>query len=445
MKVPVSPPDFISLLDKDETNLADLVGRGLGPELERVHEHWDHLRHLQPPAGLNPEQWWLALKWARRSLYRELPLRDKAQQPLLVAITDSMARILHFLDREAAGSIRGLDRADDPATRERYLIRSLVEEAMTSSQLEGASTTRQVARQMLASGRQPRDRGERMIWNNFQAMRELARWRERPLTPATIFEMHRVLTADAMDDPSAAGRLRRADEPVEVVDHDGGHVLHRPPPAAELEGRLQVLCDFANGKDESEHFIHPVVRAIALHFQLGYDHPFVDGNGRTARALFYWSMLRSGYWLAEYFSISSALKRAPAQYSRAFLYTETNESDLSYFVSHQLGVIHRAIENLRAYIARKSKERHLAETLLGPRSRLGARLNHRQRELLLNAMRHPHEVYRIAEHQHRQQVSYQTARADLLGLADQGLLRQEKYGAAFVFVPAADLAERLRD
>jgi len=444
MKIPVSPASFHSLVLKYSADLPKLIGMGIGPEVDGVYEHWDHLRHLTPPKSLGSETWWLTIKWARRPLYRDLPLRDKAQHPIKVAVTDCMLRMLHFIDREAAGSIKGLDRAGSSEESQRYLMRSLVEEAMTSSQLEGASTTRQVAKEMLKTGRRPRDRSERMIWNNFQAMRQLANWREKPLTPDAILEMHRVLTEDAIDDPSAAGRLRRADEQIEVVDQDGGNVLHRPPPAEELEGRLQVLCDFANQEDAAG-FVHPVIRAIALHFQIGYDHPFVDGNGRTARAIFYWSMLRSGYWLTEYLSISNALKKAPAQYNRAYLYTETDESDLGYFVCHQLSTLEKAVDGLREYIARKTKDQRAAETLLRPGSKLAARLNHRQREILLHALRNPDDIFRIAEHQHSQQIAYQTARSDLLGLVDEGLMRQERRRKAFVFTPVPGLQKRLKN
>lgn len=442
MKIPVSPPSLADLTRKYARDLPELIALRVGPEVGGVYEHWDHLRHLTPPGTLNAEKWWLAIKWARQPLYREFPLRDKAGHPIKVAVTDCMQRILHFIDREAAGSIKGLDRAGTSEDTQRYLVRSLVEEAMTSSQLEGASTTRQVAKEMLKTGRKPRDRSEQMIWNNYQAMRQLASWREKRLTPDVVLEMHRVLTADAIDDPSAAGRLRHKDEPIEVVDRDGGNVLHRPPPAGELEARLEALCDFANQKDSVE-FVHPVIRAIALHFQIGYDHPFVDGNGRTARALFYWSMLRSGYWLTEYLSISAALKKAPAQYNRAYLYTETDDSDLGYFVSHQLATIEKAVDGLRDYIARKTKDQRAAEKLLKPGSRLGARLNHRQRELLLHALRNPDDVYSIAEHQHSHQVTYQTARSDLLGLVDEGLMRLEKRRKAFIFSPTSDLEQRL--
>jgi Fic family protein len=443
MKLPMAPPSYSELILKTPAkDFVKILGMKIGPEVEGVYEHWDHLRHLQPPADLTSESWWLGIKYARHALYRQLPLTDKAGRPILIAVTDYMLRLLHFLDREASGSIRGLDRADSEENQ-RYLIRSLVEEAMTSSQLEGASTTRQVAKEMLKSGRKPRDRGERMIWNNYQAMRQLARWRERPLTPDAIFEMHRVLTAEAIDDESAAGRLRRADEQIEVVDRDGGNVLHRPPPANELPERLQQLCDFANGSD-SGGFFHPVIRAIALHFQIGYDHPFVDGNGRTARAIFYWSMLRSGYWLTEYLSISSALKKAPGQYNRAYLYTETDDSDLGYFVCHQLAILEKAVDGLREYVARKSRDQRLAETLLKPGSKLAAQLNHRQREILLHALRDNSQIYRIADHQSDQQISYQTARNDLLELVQVGLMKQQKAGKAFIFAPVDDLADRIQ-
>jgi Fic family protein len=125
------------------------------------------------------------------------------------------------------------------------------------------------------------------------------------------------------------------------------------------------------------------------------------------------------------------------------LYTETDESDLGYFTCHQLATIESAVDGLRNYIARKTRDHRAAEKLLKPGSRLGARLNHRQRELLLHALRHPGEVYSIAEHQHSHQVTYQTARSDLLALVDEGLMRLEKRRRAFLFSPVADLEKRM--
>jgi Fic family protein len=444
MKLPISPPSTKELAQKLGGQLADILSRQLGPEVTGRYEHWDHLRHLTAPDLLTNEAWWLGIKLARNAIRRLLPFRDKQGRPITIAVTDSMQRHLHFIDREAAGSIKGLDQEEDPRSGERFLIRSLIEEAMTSSQLEGASTTREVAKELLRSGRAPRDRSEQMIFNNHQVMSQLRRWRDVPLTPNAIFEMHRLLMQDTLTDPDAAGRFRRDDERIVVEDRRDGTVLHQPPPAEQLPERLQILCDFANAPND-DAFLHPVVRAIALHFQIGYDHPFVDGNGRTARAIFYWSMLRSGYWLTEYLSISSVLKKAPAQYSKAYLHTETDESDLGYFVCHQLDVIEQAVQGLRGYLARKAKERMQAEALLRPASPLGKRLNHRQRALLVNACRHSDRTYRIEEHRQAHNITYETARTDLLGLAKARLLSKRRDGKAFVFVAAADLAKRLQD
>lgn len=443
MKLPVAAPQPFDLLKQEGLGLEHLLGMGIGPEVDGIYEHWDHLRHLTPPQGLTPTAWWAAIKFSRMAIARELPLRNKRSQPFKVSITGTIQRKLHFLDREAAGVIQGAGKVDDESTRKRYLMRSLIEEAMTSSQLEGASTTRRVAKEMLSTGRAPRDRSEQMIFNNYAMMQSLGRLRDKPLSVERILEIHRLLMHDALDDAGQAGRLRTAEDNVVVEDRgDPTIVLHIPSPASELHGRLQALCDFANGGTDGE-FLHPIVRAIAIHFQIGYDHPFCDGNGRTARALFYWSMLRSGYWLTEYISISSVLKKAPAKYVTAFLYSESDGTDMTYFVAHQLDVIIEAVNSLRAYLARKAKERRQAEELLRPASPLGAELNHRQRSLLLHALRHADSVYEIAGHQAAHRVTYATARSDLLRLVAMELLSKQKIGKAFVFRPNPDLSQRL--
>lgn len=442
MKLPVAPTAWDTLIKRNVNSLATILSRHLGPEVKGRYEHWDHLRYLTPPEGLTHEQWWLGIKSARVSLRRELPLSDKSGARFSVVLSDSVQRRLFLVARDAAGALRGQESAPSDAMRERYLVRSLMEEAMTSSQLEGASTTTQVAKDMLRSGREPRDYGERMIWNNYAAMRELKEWRQQPLTPESIFEMHRMLTDGTLQDEGCAGRLRREGEDI-VVEDETGIVLHVPPPAHELPARLQALCDFANQADDSEHFVHPVVRAIIIHFQMGYDHPFVDGNGRTARTLFYWSMLRSGFWMAEYLSISRILKNAPAQYVRSYLYTESDASDTTYFISHQLDVLLEAIDGVHQYILRKQREQADAAALLKPGSKLARQLNHRQRALLLNALKNPEKAFTIEVHRRTHDTSYQTARADLLGLVDAGLMEQFREGKAFVFIAKAGLGKKL--
>lgn len=443
MKLPVEPPALPDLARKPGAPINLILGAGLGPEVKGVYEHWDHLRHLTPPKGLSAEQWWLGLKLARQALRRQLPLRDKSGQAFGVVLSDSLQRKLFLVARDAAGALRANEGLPSEAMRERYLVRSLIEEAMTSSQLEGAATTTPVAKEMLRSGRAPRDYGERMIVNNFHTMRELKRWVGRPLTPDTVFEIHRMLTDGTLEDPASAGRFRTREENI-VVQDEAGRILHVPPDAAELPARLDALCAFANQGEAADTFLHPVVRAILIHFMIGYDHPFVDGNGRTARALFYWSMLNAGFWMTEYLSISSILRKAPGQYARAYLLSESDDSDATYFVSHQLDVLIKAIEGVHDYIARKQQAHHDAETLLKPGSRLARRLNHRQRALLLNALKHPDKTFTIAVHQRTHATAYATARADLQGLVEAGLMQQSRQGKELVFHAVPRMSEKLR-
>ena len=439
MKTPESPPSMNLLLE--EARAKGRVERVLKainePEPSRRYRHWDKLRHLDPPDDLSHREWWLGLKLTRSAQYRQIGLRSSDGRPFHYAVVDPISELLHEIDSRTRGSIGMPDPITNPETKARYIVNSLVEEAITSSQLEGAATTHRVAKEMIRTDRRPRDHGEQMILNNYFAMQQIGELRDKPLTPNSILDLHRVVTHGTLDDPADAGRLRRPDQRIEVADQYN-RVFHVPPPAEQLELRMVEMCDFANATTPNA-FVHPVLRAIILHFWLAYDHPFVDGNGRTARALFYWSMLHYGYWLCEFISISGIIRKAPAQYGRAFLYTETDDNDLTYFILYHLDVIRKAIEQLHSYVERKTAELRDAEL----RMRAVADLNHRQCALISHALRHPGYRYAIDPHSRSHDVVYQTARTDLLDLAKRGLLVARKVGRAWEFVPADDLEERL--
>jgi Fic family protein len=406
----------------------------MAASLDDAYLPWDEHRRRPPPEGLDARGSWLIKQLKRRSAQRVLPWVDRDGVPLRYALTDAVLARCQRVEREAAGRISSDSSVGEH--RDRYLIASLMEEAISSSQLEGAATTRQVAKEMLRAGRAPRTVDERMIANNYATMRQLASDRERPLTPASVLAIHRSLTRGTLADPAYEGALRTTDD-VRVVDDDGV-VLHQPPAAAELPARLEALCAFANGDAPTQGFLPPVVRAIAVHYMLAYDHPFVDGNGRTARALFYGVMLREGYGLLEFVSISRLLRKATAAYARSFLYVETDEQDLTYFVLAQLDVLCRALDELRSWLDRKAREQRRASELI----RGVPGLNHRQLALLEHATRHDGFVYTIEGHRHSHGVVYQTARSDLLDLAARGLLEQHRRGRAFVFLAAPGLVAR---
>jgi Fic family protein len=445
MRLPLQPPTFADLFGElSSTDIRRVIAlmETRIPEPGDGYVHWDNLRHRQPPDDLTLEEWWFVLKWTRRQQYRELPLTDPGGEPFVYAMPDLVQRALHQVDQRCSGSIAMPEvvTADHHASNH-YLVNSLMEEAIRSSQLEGATTSRRVAKELLRTGREPKDRSERMILNNYHALQYM-REVEDDLTTDTILELHRIVTDGTLDDPGAAGRLQTPDdERVAVYDRNSDQLLHEPPPAGQLPERLRALCDFANADSDADPFIHPVLRAILIHFWIAYDHPFEDGNGRTARALFYWYMRTRGYWLVEYLSVSRILADAPAKYSRSFLHTETDERDTTYFIRYQLGVIQRAIDELYAYLDRKVREVREVEGLMKAGSR---EFNRRQLALLGHAIHNPDGEYTFHTHAASHTVTHETARNDLVPLADMGLLERRRVGRQYFFTPDPDLAKRLK-
>ena len=447
MKRPVSPPPLHELLEKYKECLPALLTSGAQPTVDGHYIHWDNLRRkTPPPAGLTTGEWWTGIRLARFGQCRPLPLHDTRGRPFTYMLPDQVQEALHRIDSQARGRIGVADTVTNPATRDRFIVNSLIREAITSSQLEGASTTRAVAAKMIRAGRQPRNRSERMILNNYRAMRDVRTMKEQPLTAEAVLALHRAVTDGTLADPDAAGRLQLpADDRVEVCDASGT-VLHRPPPADELPDRLHAMVRFANGEPATREadgadFLHPVIRAIVLHFWLAYDHPFADGNGRTARALFYWAMLHRGYWMFEFLSISPFLKAAPEQYARAFLHAETDGSDATYFIVHQVEIILRSLDALDRYLESKAAQAARIDRLL----RDHTDLNHRQLALLAHAVRHPEWEYTTRSHMTSHNVVYATARADLWQLADLGLLDRRRRGRKLnVFLTPPDLEKRIR-
>lgn len=429
-----------ALLEVGGERFAQLLQQGVG-DTSTDYVHWDKLRHLSPPGDATNLEWWMMIKLARSSMLRAIPLTDSEGNHFTYAIPDRVMLHLHHIDQRCSGEVAMPELVTgDEQARRHYLVNSLMEEAIRSSQLEGATTTRRVAKEMLRTGRAPRDRSELMIVNNYRALQYMRDDIGDELTPNAVVELQRILTDGTLDNPDAAGCLQRPDEVrVSVVDGIDGSVVHDPPPADQLPARLQAMCDFAN-EDEKERFIHPVVRGILLHFWLAYDHPFEDGNGRTARALFYWYMRRQKYWLVEYLSISEILRSAASKYGRAFILTETDERDATYFLVYQLEVIERAIERLHTVLKKKIKDLREVEQLL----KGSGQFNHRQLALLGSALRNPDTSYSFGSHATSHDVTHETARNDVLPLVESGFLERRRSGRGYLFTPYADLASRLK-
>ncbi len=432
MKKPLPPPSSGVLEPDQAAAFGAVITRFLeDPEaplklsvVERDHPYWEKFQRRVKPMGYQAEHLWRLVKQQRRFSARSIWINSERDFQFSYNLTDEMQQTLHRLDMHMGGTLGGATTIPE-GTREQVLTSSLMEEAISSSMLEGAATTREVAKNMLRTDRKPKDRSERMVLNNYLTMQQLVQWKQDPMTVERLLEIHRMVSNGTLDDPATEGRVRTNNE-VHVVDAYG-EVLYSPPAYERLPAALEAFCRFAND-EANDPFIHPVVRGITLHFLIGYIHPFVDGNGRTARALFYWYLLRKGYWLVEYLAISKIILRAPAQYGRAYLHTEHDGNDLTYFLDFNLRSLRLAMDDLDLYLGRKLAERKGLFAVIR-----NVDINERQAEIVALWLREPERTLTIQEVVSRSGVVYQTGRTDLLGLEALGLATHRKAGNKMLF------------
>jgi Fic family protein len=416
----------------------DILIQDLAHRCESEYWPWQKLKFIARAKHVDPEIVWMLSRFAREPRFKTLPLRGAGTVPLRFSIPDRLQYELMLIDQQLAGGLVSDDETPpSPSERERFILTALREEAIASSMLEGAVTTRQEAKQMLKTGRRPRTRGEQMVLNNYMAIQFIREHRTADLSPEFLLELQRILTDKTLDDPGQVGRFRDAGESITIVDDRDNEVMHVPPPAAELFERLKAICTFGNNPQPGKDFVHPVIAACILHFQIGFDHPFCDGNGRTARALFYWMVLRRGYWLFEYLPISRLIYRAPVKYARAFLHCETDNFDATYFLMYKAKIIESARADLKAFLSKKQDQISEARRLFSS----DRRLNHRQQDIVLHATRSPDRYFTIAEHKNKYGTAYATARADFLQLVKWKYLKKIQVGKRFEFTAGQKVSE----
>lgn len=331
-------------------------------------------------------------------------------------VTTIMQSLLHDFDLNMGGSLSA-DGIIPNNDKQIYLVSSIMEEAIASSQMEGASTTRKVAKDMLRKKLSPMNKSQQMILNNYHTIQQLNEQKDKVLTMDVLLEIHQNISEHTLDNPADEGRLRNTDD-IYVMDAINGEIAHTPPSYTEIDSILQDVFTFAN-EDNPKRFIHPIVKGIILHFMIAWIHPFVDGNGRTARSLVYWYLLKKGYWLTEYLSISRIIYKNKKRYERMFLYTEADDKDMTYFILYNLQVMKKAYEDLKLYLARKQEER---KSILMYNDIDG--INARQMRILRLLDEAPSSILLPQEVANRFGVSERTARNDLQTLTDIGKLKK---------------------
>lgn len=390
--------------------LTDPKMRQLFQKISSGYLYWNKVKYLAPD-DVDKQVLWQAVKIQRQLNAQSVRFGNYTFH---FTITKNMLALLHDFDMNLGGSL-GTQSIIPATDKSYYLISSIMEEAIASSQMEGASTTRRIAKDMLRKQLKPINKSQQMIVNNYDTISKISKNKHADFSVEGLLDIHRSIANKTLDNPEDVGVFRKNND-IYVVDGVTGFVAHTPPSYTEIDVMIKELCEFANS-DDQDNFIHPIVKGIIIHFVLAYIHPFVDGNGRTARSLFYWYMIKKGYWLTEYLSISRIIYTNKKAYEKAYQYAENDDNDMSYFIQYHLDVMKKAFDDLKSYLQRKIDEQQNIIRYGGILN-----INERQRYVVRTIAENKRTLFIPKELANQFNVTARTARADLQELVNMGYL-----------------------
>ncbi len=382
--------------------------------------YWDELKYRKDLPYRDSLKAWSLVKLHRKSTLKNVQFGREVFQ---YNLTETIQESLHEFDMKLIGGL--YNNPISTFQQSEYLKNAILEEAIASSQVEGAATTTKVAFEMLKSGRNPRNESEQMIFNNLRSIRLITEEIGKPLDFALIIELHRIMTTNTSAE-YCSGNFR--EKQIYVQDYIDGEIAHTPPEAKYVKQYMEDLCNFANAE---KPFIHPIIKASIIHFVLAYIHPFMDGNGRTARALFYWFLVKKEYALLKNISISRVILKSRIQYDKAFLKTEKDGNDITYFINYSIKSLQIAFENLLVYRDKKKEKQEQANLISYKMMDKG--FPKRQADLNGCFYVEEQEQISISFYAKKYHVVRQTARKDLNELEKVGLIKEYKDGRNVLF------------
>jgi hypothetical protein len=250
-----------TILKIDKNALIDVLTGSLPEEMNKIidkinekYEYWNKVKYKQLPEGYSHEKLWTYVKASRTLGSRKV----WNKYGITLHVTNRMQQMCHEFDM-IFGSFWESDNEPQKSDKLHYLANSLMEEAIYSSQMEGAATTRVAAKEMLKKGISPRDKSQQMIYNNYQTILYITEHKDEPLTPESILLIHSSMTEKTLKDNNDIGRFRNENDDVVVENKITGEVVHTPPHASEIPEFINELClFFNNSKNENSGFIHPI-------------------------------------------------------------------------------------------------------------------------------------------------------------------------------------------
>lgn len=407
----------------------DKIGDKFNVFLHEINEpkylYWDSIKYKQSPEGLDIKEAWFLARQFRNLISMSTPIVTEGGMTFKWIKLPKVDEFLHKIDVSSGGQVFASVETLSGANKQKFLSRGILEEAIASSQLEGAHTTRTAAKLMITNKREPVNKDEQMVLNNYKTILRIDEdFKDKKMSEDLIFELHRMLTDKTIDEGDV-GRYRNDKDNIVIEGQIGSekYITHNPPSEKFVREQMARLIDYANDNND-EIFVHPIIKAIFLHFWIGYLHPFVDGNGRLARALFYWYLLRNNYWTFMYLPISLIIKRAPTQYGMSYIYSEQDNFDVTYFFDFHIRKIIQSLEDFDQYVTRKMQENREIDRIISE----NIKLSDRQKFLLHHLISEKNAYTTATSYSTINNISRQTAAKDIDELVNLGFVMGNRDG-----------------
>lgn len=291
--------------------------------------------------------------------------------------------------------------------------KALVLEAHHTTHIEGTQLTLEQSERLL--------NGEVLEGTNPDDAKELVNYRDAfnlvsdhldsdlPVTEGLIREIHKRLVKNVRGNSAAPGEYRKIQN--YVVNSKTGETVYTPPPAYDIQNMMQNMVQYINNTND----IHPILISGIAQFQLVHIHPFLDGNGRTARLLSTLCLYRKGYDFKRLFTISEYYDQNRTDYYKAIQSVREKNMDMTEWLEYFTYALASQMQDIQTF-----GESVIRADVLSKKHRLSAR----QQQIIQYILRHDEMTIREIE-RILPSINRRTLQRELKDLIDKELIITE--------------------
>ncbi|MEK7458722.1 MAG: Fic family protein [Patescibacteria group bacterium] len=199
---------------------------------------------------------------------------------------------------------------------------------------------------------------------------------------------------------------------------ESGEVAFRPPVAIDVPFLIQEFFTWLNSREAQD--IHPVIRAGIVHYELVRIHPFIDGNGRTARALALLILYSEGYDIKRFFSLEEYFDKDIQEYYRAILSVQASETqNMTYWLEYFSYGLAIELDRVKEQVLKLSQDLKLKQ-------KLGTQVALSERQIiLLEILQRQNQITTAEANEALPMISTDTILRDVKDLIEKGIMKKE--------------------